>query len=246
MAFVAVNSHALARELWPSGIGKLQQDKQLTLQNLPASRIVPKDSDDLLRWLFVQLVERGRRAHVFMHPSVDGAKGSPEVVLRLQGVIEDANMGLYGDWDQTETNAKKAMQRLVLGSGGCREAFAPQLKALDDIRQTVNVDTGASVVTEDEDPSGLLDTVADKWRITTRTKCGYENGEDGIESLNGLSLRPGDMVDVSVTVVGVIVDGQGGKRCDVVFEPKTVVRLASGAAVQDAFEAASREAAIAR
>ncbi|KAI1783181.1 hypothetical protein LXA43DRAFT_1102853 [Ganoderma leucocontextum] len=270
MAFIAANTHVLARELWPQGIGKLQQDKHLDLLSLPASRVVPRDGDDLLEWLFVQLQDRGKRGLVFMHPSVEGAKGSPQVVVHLQGIIEDMNLGLYGDWDQTEANAKKAMQKLTLGSGGCREAFVPQVKALDDIRQTVsmmagvcpkrlgaqgniclrrrvftkvNVGTAASIVTENEDPSGTLDAVADKWRITSRIKCGTEHKGGGIQSLNVLSLRPSDMVDVSVTVVAVISDGPMGKRCEVIFEPKTIVRLACADAVKERFQEAAREVA---
>ena len=91
---------ALARDFWPEHAGRLDQDKHLDLTNLPKTRIVPRDIQALLHWLYVDPLAPGQRGHVYVRSDVAGADGMLELVVRIQGIIQDVNLSLVGDWDK--------------------------------------------------------------------------------------------------------------------------------------------------
>ena len=66
-----------------------------------------------------------------------------------------------------------------------------------------------------------------RWRIVSRLKCVSQNEDGEIDECGPLSIRPGDLVDVAVTVAVVLKSTAFVRKCDMFFEPCTIVRLKS-------------------
>nr|VWO96302.1 Ceramide glucosyltransferase (EC (GLCT-1) (Glucosylceramide synthase) (GCS) (UDP-glucose ceramide glucosyltransferase) (UDP-glucose:N-acylsphingosine D-glucosyltransferase) [Ganoderma boninense] len=263
MAFISAGEDILARDLWPQGSGVLLQDAHLDAHTVSTGRIVPSELDELADWMFVEVGSDGRRGKVYVKGGGAEEEDSSELVLRVQGIVHEANLTLTGDWDRTEDNAKKAVQRLSLVSGGCSVAFEPQCAALTSIREMVGLmlgissssrrprskaivlrrrvftkvadgatEVGPSVVETGDDPSGVLHDMSSRWRIVSRLRCGIQDEEGDILHLNPLLIRPGDLVDVSVTVAVILKKTPFGRKYEVVFEPCTIVRLWSAGSMK--------------
>lgn len=84
-----------------------------------------------------------------------------------------------------------------------------------------------SVVKQGEDPKGKFHAIRNSWRVTERVVAGTHLAHGEIFSIPPLSLRKGDFVDVSVCVSVAILRGTTGRRFEVSFEPRVVVRLAN-------------------
>ncbi|KAI0643087.1 hypothetical protein C8Q79DRAFT_1002822 [Trametes meyenii] len=136
MAFVSINSTTLARDLWPDGRGKLTIDNA-TAQNLPARRILPRDFDTLRAWLCVDPCASERGGPIWFHPDVVGEEERVEIAIRLQGFVDEVSLGMLGNWNGSAIGAPKAVQQLTLTSGGCTDAFSPQVNALEGVRELV-------------------------------------------------------------------------------------------------------------
>ncbi len=95
----AADEHTLARDLWPDGIGKLKQDKLVTISTLPAARVVPHDALALPDWICVEPQPYLSRALVSVQGTVEGAAPDVGLVVRVQGVIADMNLLVMGNWD---------------------------------------------------------------------------------------------------------------------------------------------------
>ncbi|KAI0332376.1 hypothetical protein GY45DRAFT_1369313 [Cubamyces sp. BRFM 1775] len=129
MAFVLASDTTLARDLWPASIARLKQERDVSAATLPAVRKVPTGVEHIAQWLWIDQQPELSQALVFVQGE-GAADSSQELLLRVQGAISEMNLAVAGDWDGTEVNARKATQRLVLGSGGCPAAFDPQVEAL--------------------------------------------------------------------------------------------------------------------
>ncbi|KAI0819445.1 hypothetical protein BC628DRAFT_1423790 [Trametes gibbosa] len=146
MAFVLADPSTLARDKWPQHIAHIAQESSASCDNLGAARLVPYDDEDLSEWLWVDHQPEMSRALVYIRQDVAGVNdGNVEVVVRFQGVIAEMNLNIGGNWDGSAMNAKKATQYLTLTSGGCGEAFEPQLRAAASLRETILLQLGVNV-----------------------------------------------------------------------------------------------------
>lgn len=115
------NSTTLCRDMWPSGVGVLVQEKTLTASNVPPARLLPRAIEDLTEWLWVDLQPELSLALVYIRSDVEGgtsvsdpdvaatvgvveeqdaqAPEHVELVIRLTGLIADMNLNVGGDWD---------------------------------------------------------------------------------------------------------------------------------------------------
>ncbi|KAI1786952.1 hypothetical protein LXA43DRAFT_1098726 [Ganoderma leucocontextum] len=139
MAFFKADDRTLARDKWPADIGRVLQEREKSATNLPRSKLVPCERRDLPTWLCVETQPDQGRAVVLFRSDVECGEDDAgvEITVRLQGVISEMNLGPSGSWDGTLQNIHKAQQQLTLVSGGCAEAFAPQHRALANIRHVV-------------------------------------------------------------------------------------------------------------
>ncbi|KAL1940343.1 hypothetical protein VTO73DRAFT_8915 [Trametes versicolor] len=280
MAFILANSTTLCRDMWPSGVGVLVQEKMLTASNVPPARLLPRAIEDLTEWLWVDLQPELSLALVYIRSDVEGgtsvsdadvaptvgvveeqdaqAPEHVELVIRLTGLIADMNLNVGGDWDGTEAHAIKATQHLTLVSGGYTDAFDPQARALNAVRAAVlallgRCDDGRpsrtgsivlrkrvftkirsgvndnlpSVIKKAEDPKGKYHAIRNSWRVTERVLAGAHQADGTILATLPLALRKGDFVDVSVSVCIAMLRGGQGRRFEVSFEPRVIVRLAT-------------------
>ncbi len=121
------NKTKLCRDMWPSGVGVLVQERSLDVSTMSAAKLVPDDREDLTEWLWVDLQPELGQALVYIRSDVvegEGAQldgeqvpatketsaadpdkgvggdGEPlKLVLRLQGLIAEMNLNVGGDWD---------------------------------------------------------------------------------------------------------------------------------------------------
>ncbi|OBZ78024.1 hypothetical protein A0H81_02092 [Grifola frondosa] len=104
---------------------------------------MPCDFETLTAWIVVETAvehEDGRhRTMVLYHPRLfnDDCGQRYEVVVRLQGFVEEVNIGPLGDWNGHEQGAPKAQQSLTLGHGGVRAPFEAQREGLNALRDVV-------------------------------------------------------------------------------------------------------------
>ena len=79
------------------------QEGQLSVDNLPRSKKVPNDAEQLAKWLYVDPQPGLSMASVCLREDVaDHAEVGPEgvkVVVRVQGVLLDMNLAVGGTWD---------------------------------------------------------------------------------------------------------------------------------------------------
>ncbi|CDO74754.1 hypothetical protein BN946_scf185001.g2 [Trametes cinnabarina] len=184
MAFILKNKDQLARDVWPDGIGQLVQERSLTVATLPAARKVPEDAEELAEWLWVDRQEPLSQARVYIHQDVEGIRGGTEpqeLALRFQGIIGHVSVGVGGDWDGTEVNAKKANQHLTLCNGGCPDAFDPQIRVLKAVREAIFAQLGSS----EDGQRRRQDGIVFRRRVFTKIRQGIN---DALPSL----IRDGD------------------------------------------------------
>ncbi|KAI0349495.1 hypothetical protein OH77DRAFT_1525010 [Trametes cingulata] len=269
MAFILADKNTLARDLWPGEVGKIAQERELTSGNLRGVRLVPTELEELADWLWIDNDTGMSQLPVFVRSDVDGfeevchAGDTLELVVRLQGRIGQMNLTIGGDWDGTEVHAKKATQWLTLVDGGCKEAFGVQVKAIEAVREVVQLHlgrcvdrgrnrTGAidmrrrvftkvnpgnddvpSVIKKVEDPRGKFEAIRHAWRVTDRIVVAKQMASGKILPMPSLALRRGDFVDVSARVAVTVLRGPTGRRYEVYFEPTTIIRLATGTEFDD-------------
>ncbi|RDX56126.1 hypothetical protein OH76DRAFT_1338388 [Lentinus brumalis] len=131
---IAASPTVLARDLWPESIGRIASDTD-DATTLPARRVVPGTVDELMGWLCVDSGS-GNTTPVWVHPDVSEGRRL-QLVLRLQGIVGTISLGPLGDWNGQAEGAPKAMQTMTLIGTHFADAFAPQVRALENIRDTV-------------------------------------------------------------------------------------------------------------
>ncbi|KAH9884300.1 hypothetical protein C8Q73DRAFT_661185 [Cubamyces lactineus] len=174
------NTMTLARDLWPKSIGRLIQEGQTSIDNLPSARKIPTTPEALAEWLCVEPMPSQGQAAVYIRSDVPGVaqlnEGSThddplELVIRLQGVIADMNLNVGGDWDGSVDNVMRAKQHLSLIGGGCKAAFEPQESAVNAIRELVLVMLGKS----EELGRGRPGTITLRRRVFTKIRHGVND-----------------------------------------------------------------------
>ncbi|KAI0675198.1 hypothetical protein C8Q78DRAFT_965284, partial [Trametes maxima] len=79
-----------------------------------------------------------------------------------------------------------------------------------------------------EDPAGRLKRVENLWAIRHVVDAGEQRPDGKVVRVNPRVFRPGDFVDVAVSVIAVPMRVARGRRIvEVMFAPRTVVRLLS-------------------
>lgn len=94
-----------------------------------------------------------------------------------------------------------------------------QVGGTDDVVQPV-------VIPVSEDPVGRVRKMQHMWAVTHHIVGGIQQPDGRVTRANPSIIRPGDFVDVAVTIQVVSLRVPGGHRgVDVMFVPQTVVRL---------------------
>ncbi|KAI9061417.1 hypothetical protein FKP32DRAFT_1575994 [Trametes sanguinea] len=256
---VLANKTTLSRDLWPEDISVLQSERTLTAESLPSSRIVPLDEDQIASWVCVDMQPELGQALVYVRQD-DVASGSSlagesvELLVRVQGVVQDINLSVGGDWDGTLPNAMRACQNITLAGGGCHDAFDPQVKCLRSLRSVVLRALGKSVV---GDGRRDKDTLSLQRRVFTKIRVGVNDSLSSLlkkeedpkgkfreiertwrvtervlvasHTANGEIRRVHPLAvrkgDMVDVAVRIVVAFRGGKHYDVYYEPTTVVRV---------------------
>ncbi|OJT12393.1 hypothetical protein TRAPUB_11062 [Trametes pubescens] len=208
----------LARDLWPENKGRLLSDNGDAL-NLPKSRRLPREYDALCAWMCVDPCGVDTPATAWVQPEPGQEDERTEVTIRLQGFVENISFGMLGTWNGTPQGAPKAMQTLTLVSGGCSDAFSPQVEAVDNVlelmqkflaREVVNSNGGGKIdikrrvfhkvrpteppmrgypVPFAEDPVGRARKIDHMWSIRHRIDAGSQDSSGRIRRENPVVIR---------------------------------------------------------
>ncbi|KAH9848085.1 hypothetical protein C2E23DRAFT_740292, partial [Lenzites betulinus] len=258
-AMVTVDETQLARDLWPSGMGRLTNDKD-ELKDLPSWRVVPSTFEGLCQWLFVDRDDG--QSTVLIHPEHHDQE-KLQVTLRLQGIVADANLNALGNWNGDVLHAPKAVQTLTILGGSCKEPFGAQQRTLAHIRELVlkllclpsaapsqnghnivlkrrvftkvqssssSSDTPSALTTSD-DPAGRALKIVHMWNVDHRIMVGVQREDGTIARANPLVIRRGDLIDVAATIQVISMRTRHTRKTEILFCPKEVVRLASAATI---------------
>ncbi|KAF7798800.1 hypothetical protein EIP86_010025 [Pleurotus ostreatoroseus] len=158
--------------------------------------------------------------------------------LRFHGFIKRSGLQGFGNWNGTLQSAPKALLRLDLEGHGFRDAFAPQVIFMDQLRSHVAQSLSTEeaqhhedsvlrfqhvlfrkAVSEDrnqpvtmsrgEDPRGMLRRIAQDWRLNQRPKL-FKRIENGsVVETTAMAFGPGNFVEVVAYPVLIFKDGQG-------------------------------------
>ncbi|OBZ74980.1 hypothetical protein A0H81_05471 [Grifola frondosa] len=136
---------------------------------------MPSDVDNLCAWFSTESVAERADGELctmaLYRPEVylDDAGERYQVVVRLQGFVEDASLAPLGNWNGKETDAAKAVQFLTLGHGGFPLAFEAQNDALNAWRKLIML----SLSQRAPDTSLSHATIWLKRRVFTRVRPTY-------------------------------------------------------------------------
>ncbi|TFK86996.1 hypothetical protein K466DRAFT_491687, partial [Polyporus arcularius HHB13444] len=150
--FSATGNRAIAPTLWPGGLGR-SETCGIDLQVRDDWRYIPETLDDMCEWAAVgcddvddPTFERDRR-YLLYHPSVVPTEYlgvDCRVTVVLQGFLGAFQLSTLGNWKGREKDAARAVQYLVLESGGCTEAFQAQTRALENLKRFICMKVGSS------------------------------------------------------------------------------------------------------
>ncbi|KAI9063182.1 hypothetical protein FKP32DRAFT_1572268 [Trametes sanguinea] len=139
-----------------------------------------------------------------------------------------------------QVRAVKALREAVLAQLGKHDdrqrgrmdgGIVLRRRVFTKIRPDIN-DHLPTVIRDADDPRGRFKAIANHWRPTEKLQAGTQLAHGEIFAVNPLSLRKGDLVDVSARVVVAFTRGVHGRRYEMSIEPMIIVRLASASTVQ--------------
>lgn len=101
LTILSADQRTLAKDEWPSGIGRVLQEGVKAVHELAPARLVPCDIHDLPNWLCLECQPNLGRAVVVFRTDVKSGEDESvvQVGVRLQGIISDMNLALGGNWD---------------------------------------------------------------------------------------------------------------------------------------------------
>ncbi|KAI0039446.1 hypothetical protein FA95DRAFT_1478263, partial [Auriscalpium vulgare] len=138
----------LVRDGWPGGVGRLNMDDK-EHEEMEPFEVVPTSAEGISDWAVVAPIPRpsdpSRRWTIIHNPAdAPAAEQVYPLSLRVQGVLGRHNLQVFGNWDQTERNACKAVQTVVLVPGNYWESFTAQRHTIDIVRRLIIQATGGS------------------------------------------------------------------------------------------------------
>ncbi|KAH9852845.1 hypothetical protein C2E23DRAFT_885220 [Lenzites betulinus] len=252
MSFIAADAVQLARDLWPSGLGRPAQDKT-ELKDLPTWKVVPASYEALCQWLYVDREDGEAVPRVLVHRE-DEAEAT-EMILRIQGIVADVNLNPLGNWKGDAAHAPKAVQALTIVGGPCKDAFGAQRRAICNIRELIcqllclpspgskggndillkrrvftkvralSESQTPSALTSQEDPVGRAAKIAHMWNVEHRITAGIQHENGTITRANPLVIRKGDFVDVAVSIQVITMRARRVRKSEILLCPLEVVRL---------------------
>ncbi|KAL1949033.1 hypothetical protein VTO73DRAFT_10839 [Trametes versicolor] len=148
---IVTHKQSIVPAVWPAELGRASCGA-FDLQVQSNWRYVPDTFDGICDWAAVEkenddgndVYSFGRRLLVYQ-PSVlpEGYRASMQVVVVvLQGFLGEFNISPLGDWDKRDKTASSALQTLTLESGGEKDAFGAQVRALRDLRAYISAKVG--------------------------------------------------------------------------------------------------------
>ena len=99
MTLLLADATTLACDLWPEKKGRLLQEGQVSVEQLPSTKKLPLDADGLSKWLYVDPQPHQSDALVCLQDGAQPSQNGLEVVVRIQGVVADMNLAARGTWD---------------------------------------------------------------------------------------------------------------------------------------------------
>ncbi|OBZ74973.1 hypothetical protein A0H81_05663 [Grifola frondosa] len=154
---------------------------------MPPWKKMPCDVEDLSQWLVVDTLPERRdgvqRTMVLYHSGLYDSEEDDryEVVLRLQGIVEELNIAPLGNWNGQEHDAPKAVQSMTLGHGGIRTPFEAQNEGLNALQDVVRLYLGVDAGQHEP----LDSSIKVRRRVFTRVRPTYPSSRDSV-------LRHGD------------------------------------------------------
>ncbi|KAI9059621.1 hypothetical protein FKP32DRAFT_1579542 [Trametes sanguinea] len=155
-----VDKRAIVPTIWPGGLGRVDTST-FDPQVRDDWRYVPETYEGICDWATVTKEDdesddfHPLRRHLVYSQSVlpdEKRGGNFFVTLVLQGFLGDFNISVLGNWRRRD-KASTAMQFINLESGGTHDAFAAQVRALQDIRALINAKVGGEMGEQAIDPN---------------------------------------------------------------------------------------------
>ncbi|OSD03119.1 hypothetical protein PYCCODRAFT_1424988 [Trametes coccinea BRFM310] len=153
---VVTHNRAIVPAIWPGDLGR-PNTSAFTLQVTDDWRYIPETFDGICDWATVtseddESHEYTERRHLVYLSSVlpESLQNTMfHVTIVLQGFLGDFNISVLGNWKKREKTVAAAMQFMRLESGGPNEAFAAQVRALQNIRDFIVAKVGGDLNARD-------------------------------------------------------------------------------------------------
>ncbi|KAI0790268.1 hypothetical protein BC629DRAFT_1440077 [Irpex lacteus] len=249
----------LLSSLWPSGLPQYIRG-DTSIQSVQANnKLVPTHIDTLRDWCYVVRDKDQRNTPrecflAYVRPEPETGR-IEEVTVRFQGVVKDAEIGVYGTWRGSKETVMSATQRLTLFGGTMRTVHNQQVIAATTLRRYVYQEMGVEQEEHGRPPSQIqfVRSVFEKVPPGTKQYPAPPNDPEnnlaakaatvnrqwrvigglqiGVQSQNEVraavprEIRRGDFVDV--TAILSISRSQRTHQTYVNFYPLKVVRLAT-------------------
>ncbi|KAL1940514.1 hypothetical protein VTO73DRAFT_7949 [Trametes versicolor] len=149
---IVTHNRAIVPTVWPGGLGR-PDTSRFDLQVKDNWQYVPETFEGVCDWAAIgQEDDEGGHQQWGRRDLVYAARMLPEasrgtlftVTLVLQGFLGRFNVSVLGNWTKRDMAPSSAVQFLTLQSGGAREAFGAQVRAMKDVHQFICAKAGAS------------------------------------------------------------------------------------------------------
>ncbi|KAI9060907.1 hypothetical protein FKP32DRAFT_1550013, partial [Trametes sanguinea] len=153
-----------------------------------------------------------KKANQYLTLVSGGCTAAFEPQVRCLNTLRDAVLAQLGKCDDRQR--------------GRQDALVFRRRVFTKVRYGVN-DHIPSAIVNSEDPRAKFKAIEKSWKVVDKLRAGTQLAHGEIFSVTPLSLRKGDLVDVSARVVVAFTRGPQGRRYELSFEPMLIVRLAS-------------------
>ncbi|KAJ3485983.1 hypothetical protein NLI96_g4567 [Meripilus lineatus] len=255
MSLILGGDAVLVRDAWAAIVPTFHQS--VAHENKSQEDWVPRDLPDLEKWAYIGPYigsrDATRRFLLFYTPEAEH-RPPRQVVMRLQGYVEAANLATLGNWNGHPTSAPRAVQFLVLGPG--KDGAKPhgeQMDTIERIRRFIFAYLQRSYSSSDdnslrlqrrvftkvtegehyrrldaiEDPGGRANRIRSRWAVTHKLDIGRRNVDGTLSRLPFFGIKRGDFVDVTVTFDITNYGGKAGSSMTVPLQLLQVVQVYS-------------------
>ncbi|KAG1811914.1 hypothetical protein EV424DRAFT_1542324 [Suillus variegatus] len=229
MSFLAASENTMVFELWPTPMRK-------EIQRLPGDNdyasweLFPSSLQAMAEWADIYQDRERKdksRDQILIYKDIPDAEPDTvyPVTVRLQGLLRQFCVERFGNWSGQEADAVRAVQYVVIASGGHTKAWRATINSLNlaceyvsrrlhlpmqgipdkkelylqrraFIKRDKPRDAKVPTLTAMQDPNGKYLCIQDNWSIVCPLTIAELTGAGKILPMDAVLLTEGDFVDV--------------------------------------------------